>query len=439
MIRVAAGLLLAVLLGACSHLDTSSASRADGDTARQILITTAQGGSGAMALAGDPTTAYVRRRGYGPAPETERLLDGIASDYGLRRVEGWLISSLGIYCEVYELAPEQSFDELMSRVGADPRVESVQAMNVFETEGLLYNDPYASLQSALLDLSLGAAHERATGKGVTVAVIDSLVDDRHPDMRGRIAVRRDFAGNHRPTGRAEVHGTATAGIIASAANNAEGIVGVAPDAEIVALRACWTVDESTGRARCSSLSLAQALSLALELGVDVINLSLSGPYDPLLERLIDRALADGVIVVAAWDADAERNFPASHRGVIAARAASAASAATAASAGPAAALAPPEVLVAPGNEVLSTAPGSTYAFFSGNSMSAAYIAGVAALLVERSPGIDGGAVSLRLHETATASSINACRAVVGRLAADDCTTLSAAASPPTAAQAQASR
>ena len=430
MIRVVAGLLLAALLAACSHLDTSSASRTEGEGSRQILVTTAQSGSGAMALAGDPTTAYVRRRGYGPAPETERLLDGIASDYGLRRVEGWLISSLGIYCEVYELASDQSFDELMSRVGADPRVESVQAMNVFETEGLLYNDPYAGLQSALLDLSLGAAHERATGKGVTVAVIDSLVDDRHPDMRGRIAVRRDFAGNHRPTGRAEVHGTATAGIIASAANNAEGIVGVAPDAEIMALRACWTVDELTGRARCSSLSLAQALSLALELGVDVINLSLSGPQDPLLERLIDRALADGVIVVAAWDADAERNFPASHRGVIAARAAGGASAA---------AFAPPEVLVAPGNEVLSTAPGSAYAFFSGNSMSAAFIAGVAALLVEQSPGIDGGAVSVRLHETSTASSINACRAVVGRLAADDCTTLSAAASPPPAVQAQASR
>jgi subtilisin family serine protease len=219
-----------------------------------------------------------------------------------------------------------------------------------------------------------------------------------------------------------VHGTATAGIIASVANNAEGIVGVAPDAGIVALRACWTVDEITGRARCSSLSLAQALAAALELGVDVINLSLSGPRDPLLERLIDRALAEGAIVVAAWP-DGEGSggdFPASHPGVIAARASNPAAPGM------------PDVLRAPGSEVLSTVPGADYAFFSGNSMAAAFIAGVSALLVERRPGIDAVGVSALLRETATANSINACRAVAGPLALDECAGLSAATSPPLA-------
>ena len=137
--------------------------------------------------------------------------------------------------------------------------------------------------------------------------------------------------------------------------------------EIVALRACWTVDEGTGRARCSSLSLAQALGAALELGADVINLSLSGPRDPLLERLIDAALAQGAIVVAAWpdDESAGGDFPASHPGVIAVGAS-----------GPTM-LGPPELLRAPGREVLSTVPDADYAFFTGNSMSAAFVAGVA--------------------------------------------------------------
>jgi len=413
MLRVAFGLLaatLALALAACSHLASTDAVAAADDLSRQILVTAKQPSGAAFAFAGDPATAYSRRRGYGPAPEIDRLLDSIARDYELRRVDGWLIASLGIYCEVYELAPDQDPAALMARVGQDSRIESVQAMNVFETEGVLYNDPYASLQPALSELAIDAAHMRATGRGVRVAVIDSLVDDRHPDMRGRVSVRRDLADSHPPIGRAEVHGTATAGIIASAANNDEGIVGVAPEAEIVALRACWTVDETTGRARCSSLSLAQALGAALELGVDVINLSLAGPRDPLLERLIDAALARGAIVVAAWPDEGAKDgdFPASHPGVIAVGAS-----------GPAV-FGPPGMLRAPGREVLSTVPDADYAFFSGNSMSAAFVAGVAALLVEQRPGIDAATVSAELRSSGTADSINVCRAIAG----DECRALS---------------
>ena len=410
MLRVAFGLLLAMTLAGCSHLAATDAAADANGLSRQILVTAKQPSWAAFALAGDPTAAYTRRRGYGPAPEIDRLLDSIASDYGLRRVDGWLITSLGIYCEVYELAPEHDPAELMARVGQDTRIDSVQAMNVFETEGVLYNDPYAGLQPALSELAIDAAHARATGRGVRVAVIDSLVDDRHTDIRGRVAVSRDLVASHPPLGRAEVHGTATAGIIASVANNAEGIVGVAPDAAIVALRACWTVDAVTGRARCSSLSLAQALGASLELGVDVINLSLSGPRDPLLERLIDAALAEGVIVVAAWpDDESDGDFPASHSGVIAVGASGAATPG------------PPGLLRAPGREVLSTAPEADYAFFSGNSMSAAFVAGVAALLVEQRPGIDAATVSAQLRSSGTADSINVCRAVAG----DECLALSA--------------
>jgi subtilisin family serine protease len=420
MLRVAFGLLLALTLAACSHL---AATDSTASLSRQILVTAKQPTGAAFALAGDPAMAYMRRRGYGPAPEIDRLLDSIASDYGLRRVEGWLITSLGIYCEVYEVAPGQDPADLIAEVRADSRIDSVQAMNVFETEGVLYNDPYAGLQPALNDLAIDAAHAHATGRGVRVAVIDSLVDDRHPDIRGRVAVSRDLAGEHRPVGRAEVHGTATAGIIASTANNAEGIVGVAPDAEIVALRACWTVDAYTGRARCSSFSLAQALAAALELDADVINLSLAGPRDPLLERLVGAALAQGAIVVAAWPDDdtAGDDFPASHPGVIAVGAT-----------GPAL-FGPPGMLRAPGREVLSTVPDADYAFFSGNSMSAAFVAGVAALLVERTPGIDAATVTTLLRSSGTADSINACRAVAG----DDCLALSAATLP--LAQARSSR
>jgi subtilisin family serine protease len=83
--------------------------------------------------------------------------------------------------------------------------------------------------------------------------------------------------------------------------------------------------------------------------------------------------------------------------------------------------------------VLSTVPDADYAFFSGNSISAAFVSGVAALLVEQRPGIDGAGASALLHASGTADSINACRAVAG----DDCHGLSA--EPVPLARAQGSR
>jgi hypothetical protein len=399
------------LLAACARLPESrvDAAGAGGDSTRQILVTTRQGGSAALALLGDPDTVYLRRRGYGPAPDVDRLLDAIAADYGLSRVEGWTIASLGVYCEVYALRPAQLLEDVLDEVAADTRIESVQAMQLFETEGLSYDDPYAPMQPAIAALSIDAAHESATGRGVRVAVIDSSVDGRHPEMRGRVRHSHDFVGGGRAARRPEVHGTAVAGIIASMANNAEGIVGVAPDVEIAALRACWTVDEVTGRARCSSFSLARALETALQLDADIINLSLSGPGDPLLAELIEVGLRRGVIVIAAMPDDdgGEHAFPASHPGVIAARS------------GGAAASVRPNLVKAPGSEVLSTIPGAGYAFFSGNSMAAAFVAGVSALLVERRPGIESAEVLKLLAETSTPISINACRAIA-RLSTGSC-------------------
>jgi hypothetical protein len=393
--------LLTATLAACAHLEAPDSGASNETLTRQILVTARQSPSIAFGLAGDPAMVYQRRRGYGPAPGVERLLDTIAADYELKRIEGWLISSLGIYCEVFELRPGQNHDEVLARVAADPRIESAQAMNVYQTQGVFYDDPYALMQPALIEMSVDSAHESSTGRGVIVGVIDSMVDDRHPEFRGRVPIRRNLARDHNFPGRAEIHGTAIAGIIASTANNAQGIVGIAPESEIVSLRGCWTVQERTGRALCSSFSLAQSFETALRIGVKIINLSLSGPHDPLLERLVDTAVASGIIVIAALPEsdNPSGQFPADHPGVIAVRSTDKQFPEH------------PGSLAAPGSEVLSTTPGSGYGFFTGNSMSAAYVSGVAALLVEKLPEIDGQRVLGLLFETSTGGTVNACRAV----------------------------
>ena len=410
--RVAILAVVAGCLAGCSHLATPTltADGSDLGLSQQILVTTKQITTGAQGLVGDPATLYLRRPGYGPTTRVNRVLDDIAGEFDIVRVEGWMISSLGVYCEVYAVPAGRDIEEVLQLVANDPRVESAQRMVVFETQAVIYNDPYAPMQPALNQLSLASAHELATGRGVTVAVIDSSVDDRHPEIKGRVSLQRDLVSDRRRAGNAEIHGTAIAGIIASTANNGQGIVGVAPEARVVSLRACWTIDGVTGRARCSSFSLARSIEEAIRIGVDVINMSLSGPSDPLLERLVDAAVDAGIVVVAAVpEVDGgDAGFPASHSGVIAVESMG---------------LVRPfnrEVLVAPGREVISTVPGSDYAFFSGNSMASAFVAGVSALLIERRPGIRVDEVFKVLTETSTPDSINACRAVAAFASTGGC-------------------
>ena len=410
-LRILFGAGFCAVLAACSSLEPlGTGSDQQAEFSRQILVTARQGASAALGLVGDPSTVYLRRSGYGATASVERLLDQIAREHDLKRVDGWLISSLGVYCEIFELSPDQDRDIALRRLQADPRIESAQAMHVYETEGIRYDDPLAEMQPALTAMSIDAVHEFATGRGVTVAVIDSMVDGRHPEIRGRVPVRRNLVRSGKRRGGGEIHGTAVAGVIASMANNSEGIVGVAPDARIESLRACWTVDEASGRAVCSSFSLAQALEVALSSGVEVINLSLSGPDDPLVGRLINAALEREVVIVAATPDGAMSiaGFPATHPGVIAVgRAGSGA-------------MTRANTLMAPGDEILSLAPGDGYAFFSGNSMSSAFVSGVAALLLEHRPEITVHQIFDLLAQTSTSDSIDACQAFARLTLKGDC-------------------
>jgi subtilisin family serine protease len=224
-------------------------------------------------------------------------------------------------------------------------------------------------------------------------------------LRGRVRLARNLVTEH-PTARGgEIHGTAIAGIIASAVNNREGIIGVAPDVSIAALRACWAVGEDALAAQCSSFSLARALEVALGLQPNVINLSLAGPDDPLLSRLLDQA-----------DRARHRRrhrIPGNVRELIRLPVVAPARADGALLDGPR------EFRLAvhagrPATEVLTTTPGAGYAFLSGNSLAAAHTTGVIALLMERQPDIDAERNRRDLTATTTYSSgnasINACRA-----------------------------
>jgi len=406
--RLIAAALCALALSACATTgDVRSVSADDADfaAARQILVTVRQPAGVAAGLTGAPSQRYLQRR-YGPSPSVDRILTQLAHEHGLRRIEGWAIQSLDVYCEVLAVPEGRSVGEILLALENDPRVDLAQRMNLFRTQAAHYDDPYLDLQSAATAMEVEQAHELATGRGVSIAIIDSGIDANHPDLRGRVRLARNLATEHPQPRGGEIHGTAIAGIIASAVNNHEGIIGVAPDVSITALRACWAVGDDGLGAQCSSLSLARALETALVLQPNLVNLSLAGPDDPLLGRLLDRVLDRGIVVVAAHPATSATSlaFPSSNPRVLTAHSS----------------LTPvnspsPFVVAAPANEVLTTTPGAKYAFLTGNSLAAAHATGVIALLMERQPDLDAERIAAILTATTTylpgSASINACRAV----------------------------
>ncbi|XDA99871.1 S8 family serine peptidase [Sulfitobacter sp. LCG007] len=288
----------------------------------------------------------------------------------------WPLQSLDVHCLVFDTAGTTDLDALISRMRADPQIRTVQRMGEFEVMESIGRAPLVAAQGALRQINAAAAHRISTGAGVRVGVIDSAIDADHPDLANRVADLRDFVGNAQDHA-AEAHGTAMAGIIAANAEDGLGMTGVAPRAELVGLRACWQPRDETGR--CNSFSLARALNFAILNDVDVLNMSLAGPPDALLQELVEAAEAAGVTVVAAAGENPEPAFPASLPGVIAAGNGS----------GPR--------VPAPALDVLSTAPDNRYRYVSGSSVAAAHVSGLVALLRARHHDLDARDIADALH------------------------------------------
>jgi subtilisin family serine protease len=346
--------------------------------------------------AGSGFKGYVSNT-YANAATTRLVANQLSREYSLREVDNWPISVLDVHCVVYELTSQDNVEQLIARLDADPRVESVQAMHRFELQAsnnspVVYNDPYFALQSGWRELALEPVYRLVTGKGVRIALIDTAVESRHPDLKARIRSAKSFLPEPgRSTG--DFHGTAVAGVVAAEANNRIGIAGVAPEAELLCLEACWR--ESGKGAVCDSFTLAQALNYAITQRVRIINLSLAGPEDPLLRRLLDVAVANGIAVVAARSDSTKSPFPSSVPGVIAVG--------HAGQKLPVQGIGHTVLVSAPAQDVLTTVPTDAYDFVSGSSIAAAHVTGAVALLFEWKSSLTGQNLTALLRPKALPS------------------------------------
>jgi hypothetical protein len=421
-----APLLLLLTVGACSNTPVRIESRALADqisrSPEHFIIAAVDNDATAFAArAGSTPRGYDSIAGYGPSAAARRTMRALENDYGLHEVSAWPIAPLHMHCAVLEVPEGMDRSTLLAALAHDQRIKLAQPLQSFATRTEDYNDPYVGLQRGFQQMDVADAHPWSRGEGVKVAIIDTGADILHPDLRGNVVTAANFVDSDDQQFQRDRHGTEMAGVIAAVANNREGIVGIAPEAHLLLFKACWQAQLDADAARCNSFTLARALVAAFDAHAQIVNLSLAGPADPLLNELIREGLRRGVLFVGAAPADVREGQEGllSLPGVI-----EVASAGSPSAHGPA--------LSAPGREILTLLPGGHYDFASGDSIATAQVSGVVALLLAKNAGLSAADAYRLLRDTSAHSSssgveialVDACAAVVSLVGQGTCGAMS---------------
>jgi subtilisin family serine protease len=264
-------------------------------------------------------------------------------------------------------------------LGGERIVASVQPNYIFtlqeETVKIAAGPQGDAAQYVLAKLQSAQAQQVATGKNVLVAVIDSEIDAKHPDLAGTIVKSFDALGGD---AKPHAHGTSIAGAIAAHGK----LLGIAPGAQVLAIHA---FDDTPGAAHGSSFAIYKSLQWAADNGAGIVNMSFAGPADPTLQRMLAAAYDKGIVLIAAAGNAGPKSdplYPAADPNVIAVTATDSDDHLF-----PMANRGRHIAVSAPGVDIFALAPGDEYVFTTGTSIAAAHVSGIAALLLERKPAL----------------------------------------------------
>ncbi len=335
-------------------------------------------------------------------------ISSLEQSFALRKQKVWPMESINRHCVVFTVDKRQDIDTLLEEITTSRGVITAQRMHLFETmlstkelssevlsaEALSnnkflnkvpsYNDTHLDIQYGQYVDTLTHLHSLGRGEAIKIGVVDTLSDHQHPDLLDQINRQYQYVAT---TTDNQTHGTAMAGIISARANNNTGLVGLAPDAVLNIYAAC---ESSQGeKARCNSFNILQALEQAIKDEVHILNLSIAGPYDELIEAVINVAHKQGIVVIAAINGQARsKSFPATMDVVVGVEAIPEDTAVEKTMSEKTASEQPNNPMRYQDlfgdwlsrSEKLSTLSGGGYRFFTGSSISTASISGVAVLV-----------------------------------------------------------
>jgi subtilisin family serine protease len=313
--------------------------------------------------------------------------DELARRHGLERIASQSFPLLGGTIGLFRIVDGRPVDTVRRELAAD--VRSVQLnFRYFLQDAKKPAIEGDAAQYAVAQLRLPQAHALARGMNVTIAVIDSGVDVKHPELANSVADSFDALGSSEGP---HVHGTGIAGAIVAHAK----LMGSAPEARLLAIRAFGAGSKG---AESTSYVILRGLDYAAEHGAQIINMSFAGPKDPLIERGIAATASRGILMVAAAGNAGAKSpplYPAANPNVIAVSGTDAQDKLFAASN-----RGNHIAISAPGADIFLPAPDEKYQITSGTSFSAAYVSGVAALMLERNPALKPNDIRAILAKTA---------------------------------------
>jgi subtilisin family serine protease len=301
-------------------------------------------------------------------------VDDIARQNRLTRISSQRLELAGSTVYRYRVTDGRPVPVVVQALGQDLRIAATQPNFIYKLAESPAPNSLSGTQYAVVQMHLPEAHRVSTGIGISVAVIDSGIDSTNPELAGSIADAFDaIDGAPRPHN----HGTAVAGIIGSRAR----LMGVAPRAKLLAIRAF--ASEGGGRIGADGTTdhIVRSIEWAHQRGARVVNMSFTGPRDPLLSRELRAGKEKGIVFVAAAGNEGP-NPAAADDSVIAVTASDATN-----NLYPAANRGPHVCLAAPGVEVMVAGPSGSYGFGSGTSMAAAHVSGAIALLLQSRPDL----------------------------------------------------
>jgi thermitase len=276
--------------------------------------------------------------------------------------------------ETQKTQPESTQEDAPDAMPVE--VTPAELKEITEPETLANTDPddYFDFgnQWALGKIGVSDLWDTSSGKGVLVAILDTGVDDEHPELAGQVTVEIDFTNSSSPSDQ-HGHGTHVAGIIAAKRNGTD-VTGIAYDCSLLNVK----IADETGS--CRMAALIEGINWAVDNGASVINISIEfREPSPELEEAVNYAWSQGSLVVAAAGNNGNGSpvYPACYEHCLAV-------AATTQNDD----LAPLSNhsdwvdVAAPGFSIYSTVPDNGYSYKSGTSFACAYVSGLAALLFD---------------------------------------------------------